>query len=68
MTTAETTVLPDSPLQPFRPPLTTLRRPNVEALFAAPARLLVQGLAESHEYKKVSGSSDGAMTYDTTAT
>ena len=39
----------------------------VAALFTGADRLRVQSLAESHEYKKVSGSSDTAQTYDTTA-
>jgi hypothetical protein len=40
---------------------------TVEHLFATAAHYKIQTLAESHEYKKISGSSDGAMTYDTTA-
>lgn len=42
-------------------------RAAVAALFTGQDRLRVQSLAESHEYKKVSGSSDTAQTYDTTA-
>ncbi|MFE4827370.1 hypothetical protein [Streptomyces sp. NPDC056672] len=37
-----------------------------ERLFITKAVRRVQTPAESHEYKKESGSSDGAMTYDTT--
>lgn len=40
---------------------------RVAALFTGLDRLRVQSLAESHEYKKQSGSSDTAQTYDTTA-
>jgi hypothetical protein len=38
-----------------------------EHLFVTAAHYKIQTLAESHEYKKISGSSDAAMTYDTTA-
>lgn len=40
---------------------------HFEGLFIGKARRRVQSPAETHEYKKVSGSSDGARTYDTTA-
>ncbi|SIO89002.1 hypothetical protein [Nocardiopsis sp. JB363] len=36
-------------------------------LFSTPAHLIVQSPEQSHEYKKSSGSSDAAHTYDTTA-
>jgi hypothetical protein len=39
----------------------------VEGVFAGVGRWVVQSPAQSHEYKKVSGSSDAAMTRDTTA-
>ncbi|MGW1074079.1 hypothetical protein [Streptomyces sp. NPDC002537] len=42
------------------------RRRPFEGLFATKAVRRVQTPAETHEYKKESGSSDGAMTYDTT--
>lgn len=44
------------------------RARSLEKLFTAKARRRLQSPAETHEYKKVSGSSDGARTYDTTAT
>ncbi|NYH52416.1 hypothetical protein HNR06_002005 [Nocardiopsis arvandica] len=36
-------------------------------LFTSAARAVVQSPAQSHEYKKSSGSGDAAHTYDTTA-
>jgi hypothetical protein len=39
----------------------------VERIFVGVGRLVVQTPAQSHEYKKVAGSSDAAMTRDTTA-
>ncbi|MFF1717225.1 hypothetical protein [Streptomyces sp. NPDC058268] len=39
-----------------------------ERLFTTKANRRVQTPGECHEYKKTSGSSDGAKTYDTTAT
>ncbi|GAB3460736.1 hypothetical protein GCM10027570_45970 [Streptomonospora sediminis] len=36
-------------------------------IFMAPPREIVQSPEQSHEYKKTSGSSDSAHTYDTTA-
>lgn len=36
-------------------------------LFSSPERRMVQSPEQSHEYKKSSGSSDAAHTYDTTA-
>ena len=44
-----------------------MKKTKAAGLFVGPDRLRVQSLAESHEYKKVSGSSDTAHTYDTTA-
>jgi hypothetical protein len=44
-----------------------VKKAKATALFVGPDRLRVQSLAESHEYKKVSGSSDTGHTYDTTA-
>jgi len=41
---------------------------RVEALFTGTPRLIVQSPVEAHETKKVSGSSDGAQTYDTPIT
>lgn len=38
-----------------------------ESLFMGEAWYKIQSLAERHEYKKCAGSSDAAMTYDTTA-
>lgn len=35
-------------------------------LFMTPARAVIQSPEQSHEYKKSSGSSDAAHTYDTT--
>jgi hypothetical protein len=48
----------------FLPP--TKRGNRAERLFTTKVHRRVQSPAESHEYKKESGSSDGAMTYDTT--
>lgn len=48
----------------FMPPAAPTAVPG---LFASPARQVVQSPEQSHEYKKSSGSSDGAHTYDTTA-
>ncbi|MFD9861652.1 hypothetical protein [Streptomyces alboflavus] len=50
----------------FLPPLK--RTTSVEKLFTTKAHRRIQTPAECHEYKKTSGSSDGAKTYDTTAT
>lgn len=49
-------------LPPLAPPT-----PEGTDLFTSPARQVVQTPEQSHEYKKSSGSSDGAHTYDTTA-
>jgi hypothetical protein len=38
------------------------------ALFRGPIRLIVQAPDIRNDYKKCAGSSDGAKTYDTTAT
>ncbi|MDA2804854.1 hypothetical protein [Nocardiopsis suaedae] len=46
----------------FTPPPDTA--PAVD-LFATAARSVIQSAEQSHEYKKSSGSSDGAKTYDT---
>ncbi|HSA50410.1 MAG TPA: hypothetical protein VLH10_09905 [Yinghuangia sp.] len=43
------------------------KRADVDRLFVTPAQFRVQSPAETHEYKKVRGSSDGMQTYDTTA-
>ncbi|MFL1427995.1 MULTISPECIES: hypothetical protein [unclassified Nocardiopsis] len=40
---------------------------QMAGLFVATARAVVQTPAQSHEYKKSSGSGDAAHTYDTTA-
>jgi hypothetical protein len=49
----------------FEPP----RSPDFgfEVLFCSGPVRFVQSPEEAHDYKKVSGSSDGAKTYDTTA-
>lgn len=47
----------------FLPPTpTTTQSPD---LFSTPALTIVQSPEQSHEYKKSSGSSDAAHTYDT---
>lgn len=48
----------------FTPPAP--RRRTFESLFTTKAVRRIQAPAESHEYKKSQGSSDGAHTYDTT--
>jgi hypothetical protein len=53
-------------VEDFTPPPKRAR--NFEKLFITKAHRRVQSPAETHEYKKTSGSSDGAKTYDTTAT
>ncbi|MEV1009170.1 hypothetical protein [Streptomyces sp. NPDC049881] len=53
-------------MEAFTPPLKRVR--HFEKLFTTKAQRRVQSPAETHEYKKTSGSSDGAKTYDTTAT
>ncbi|MFK0296592.1 hypothetical protein ACIQU6_39825 [Streptomyces sp. NPDC090442] len=52
-------------MQEFIPPPKRARR--FERLFTTKAQRRLQSPAETHEYKKKSGSSDGAKTYDTTA-
>lgn len=42
--------------------------PGAEQLFRSPVRLTVQAPDVRNDYKKSAGSSDGAKTYDTTAT
>lgn len=42
--------------------------PGTEELFCGPICLVVQAPDIRNDYKKASGSSDGAKTYDTTAT
>jgi hypothetical protein len=42
--------------------------PDIEGLFLGPVRLVVQAPDIRNDYKKCAGSSDGAKTYDTTAT
>jgi hypothetical protein len=41
---------------------------DVGGLFLGPVRLIVQAPDIRNDYKKCAGSSDGAKTYDTTAT
>jgi hypothetical protein len=41
---------------------------DIEGLFLGPVRLIVQAPDIRNDYKKCAGSSDGAKTYDTTAT
>jgi hypothetical protein len=41
---------------------------GTEGLFLGPVRLVVQAPDIRNDYKKCAGSSDGAKTYDTTAT
>ncbi|WP_129840959.1 hypothetical protein [Streptomyces sp. RFCAC02] len=52
-------------MEDFTPPVKRVR--DFEKLFTSKARRRVQSPAETYEYKKTSGSSDGAKTYDTTA-
>ena len=42
--------------------------PDTGELFRGPVRLIVQAPDIRNDYKKCAGSSDGAKTYDTTAT
>ncbi len=42
--------------------------PDTAGLFSGPVRLVVQAPDIRNDYKKCAGSSDGAKTYDTTAT
>ena len=42
--------------------------PDTGGLFLGPVRLVVQAPDIRNDYKKCAGSSDGAKTYDTTAT
>lgn len=42
--------------------------PATDGLFLGPVRLVVQAPDIRNDYKKCAGSSDGAKTYDTTAT
>lgn len=42
--------------------------PGTRKLFCGPIRLIVQAPDIRNDYKKSAGSSDGAKTYDTTAT
>ena len=42
--------------------------PDTDQLFRGLARLIVQAPDIRNDYKKCAGSSDGAKTYDTTAT
>ncbi|MFB4319885.1 hypothetical protein [Actinomadura sp. 21ATH] len=49
----------------WQPPTTP---PPPGGLFTGPPRVFVQRPHESHQTKKRSGSSDGAMTYDTPIT
>ncbi|MEV0445328.1 hypothetical protein AB0I84_42790 [Streptomyces spectabilis] len=54
------------PVDDFTPPPPRRSLPW-ERLFVTKAVRRVQAPAETHEYKKEQGSSDGAHTYDTTA-
>lgn len=66
----ETVSVPDSAVEAtvddLVPP--ARRTTSFEKLFTTKAHRRVQTPGECHEYKKVAGSSDGAKTYDTTAT
>jgi hypothetical protein len=42
--------------------------PDIRELFRSPVHLIVQAPDIRNDYKKCAGSSDGAKTYDTTAT
>ncbi len=55
-----------APLDSFAPPTSEL--PDTEALFVDIMRRFVQNPFECNDYKKTSGSSDAAKTYDTTST
>ena len=55
-----------SRLDVFQPPAD--QTPDAEHLFTGPAYYFIQTPPERNDYKKKSGSSDGAHTYDTTAT
>ncbi|WP_250279235.1 hypothetical protein [Frankia sp. Cppng1_Ct_nod] len=54
-----------SAMDTFLPP--SIPTTSYEHLFVDKAWFKIQNLAETHEYKKAAGSSDGAKTYDTTA-
>jgi hypothetical protein len=64
----ETPEIPDleSLLAAFEP--TGWDAPETGGLFSGPVRLVVQAPDVRNDYKKCAGSSDGAKTYDTTAT
>ncbi len=53
-------------LEDFQPPAVSL--PNLDALFTGDTRWIVQTPPVRNDYKKISGCSDAAHTYDTTAT
>ncbi|MFD0686007.1 hypothetical protein [Actinomadura fibrosa] len=55
-----------SPLAAFWAPPELV--PDIAGLFDGEARYIVQTPPVRNDYKKASGSSDGARTYDTTAT
>ncbi|WP_199896876.1 hypothetical protein [Streptomyces niger] len=55
------------PVNDLVPPPPRRSRRAYERLFATKAVRRVQAPAETHEYKKEQGSSDGSHTYDTTA-
>jgi hypothetical protein len=55
-----------APLDAFAP--TAVELPDTDELFIDIVRHFVQNPYECNDYKKTSGSSDGAKTYDTTAT
>ncbi|MGI5171712.1 hypothetical protein ACQEU3_45940 [Spirillospora sp. CA-253888] len=60
-----TATIPDAFRAPAEPD-TTLA--STDDLFTGLVRLIVQGPEIRNDYKKKAGSSDGAKTYDTTAT
>ncbi|XVQ11252.1 hypothetical protein ACQP1W_01385 [Spirillospora sp. CA-255316] len=49
----------------FQPPID--KSPSVEHLFTGAPQLIIQGPEIRNDYKKKSGSSDAAKTYDTTS-
>ena len=57
---------PGSPLAAFEP--AEHDGPDTDGLFRGGARMIVQAPDIRNDYKKCAGSSDGAKTYDTTAT
>lgn len=53
-------------LEAFQPPAE--QQPDIAGLFDGDPHFIVQTPPVRNDYKKASGSSDGAKTYDTTAT